>query len=70
MPGRKPYIVIKEVGQEQFEKVIEAHMDAGYVPIGGLSLFAAPGLVGTRPQVGYVQAMVDVEFGAPHVQGS
>ena len=69
MPERKPYIVIKEVGQEQFEKVIAAHMEAGYLPIGGVTLFVAPSLItGRAPSIGYVQSMV--VFEAPRAPGS
>lgn len=69
LPERKPYIVVKEVGQEQFEKVVEAHMGAGYLPIGGVTLFVAPSLIaGRAPSIGYVQSMV--VFEAPHAPGS
>lgn len=69
VPERKPYIVIKEVGQDSFEKVVGAYVEAGYLPIGGVSLFVAPSLVAGRgPQIGYVQAMIVYE--APRAPGS
>jgi hypothetical protein len=73
VPDRKPYIVIREVGLENFEKVVSAHMGAGYLPIGGVSV--VPGkpagiIPGAGPSIVlvYVQAMI--VFEAPRAPGS
>jgi hypothetical protein len=66
---RKPYVVIREVGVEKFERVVGAHIEAGYLPIGGVSLFVAPpAVLGGRAEIGYVQSMV--EFEASRAPGS
>ncbi|OGQ00788.1 MAG: hypothetical protein A2Z40_04230 [Deltaproteobacteria bacterium RBG_19FT_COMBO_60_16] len=69
MPARKPYTVIREIGLDRFENAVIAHIEAGYLPIGGVSVFVAPAAVlGGQPAIAYVQAMI--VFEAPRGPGS
>jgi hypothetical protein len=55
----KEYIVVREIGTEAFEKVVNAHLELGYIPCGGVSIFPAvkATLAGAQPGLGFAQAL-------------
>lgn len=55
----KEYIVIREVGHEEFEATVNAHLELGYIPAGGVSLFPAKKspVAGAPIGMAYIQAL-------------
>lgn len=61
MPGQQqkaPYVVVKEVGQEQFERKVNGLIAEGYRPVGGPWVMTVQHPLSGQEALGFLQAML------------
>lgn len=64
MPGEMPppYVLIKEVGQEDFEKSVNKLVASGYQPVGGVNVTGVVHPITGEKNIGFLQAMFHAPF--------
>lgn len=59
---KAPYVLVKEVGQENFEKRANKLVAAGYQPVGGVTVMSVVSPITGQTNLGFLQAMFRTQF--------